>query len=130
MDLGPIRDQIDGLDREIVQLLNRRLTLAAEIGKLKRSAGGQIYVAEREDAVLRKVTELNKGPIKNEALQAIYREVMSAAIALEKPPISGRKPATRTRRRRRNLARAWPITPWPPSAIFLRRSRKGRPITR
>jgi chorismate mutase/prephenate dehydratase len=85
MDLQPIRDQIDGLDREIVLLLNRRLALAAEIGKLKRSAGGQIYVAEREDAVLRKLTELNQGPIKNEALQAIYREVMSAAIALEKP---------------------------------------------
>ena len=85
MDLEPIREQIDGLDREIVQLLNRRLALAAEIGKLKRSAGGQIYVAEREDAVLRKISELNRGPIKNEALQAIYREVMSAAIALEKP---------------------------------------------
>src|SRR5476649_277417 len=85
MDLGPIREKIDGLDRRIVALLNERLALAAEIGKLKRSAGGQIYVAEREDAVLRKVTELNQGPIKQEALHAIYREIMSAAIALEKP---------------------------------------------
>jgi chorismate mutase/prephenate dehydratase len=85
MDLGPMRDQIDGLDRQIVELLNLRLALAAEIGKLKRSAGGQIYVAEREDAVLRKVAELNRGPIKQEALRAIYREIMSAAIALEKP---------------------------------------------
>jgi hypothetical protein len=57
----------------------------AEIGKVKRSQGGQIYVAEREDAVLRKVTGQNQGPIKNEALKAIYREIMSAAIALEKP---------------------------------------------
>ncbi len=80
-----MRDQIDGLDRQIVELLNLRLALAAEIGKLKRSAGGQIYVAEREDAVLRKVAELNRGPIKQEALRAIYREIMSAAIALEKP---------------------------------------------
>ena len=85
MDLGPIREQIDGIDRNLVELLNRRLALAAEIGKLKRNAGGQIYVAEREDAVLRKVAELNQGPIKNEALRAIYREIMSAAIALEKP---------------------------------------------
>jgi chorismate mutase/prephenate dehydratase len=84
MDLGPIREQIDTIDRKLVELLNERLTLAAEIGKLKRSAGGQIYVAEREDAVLRKVTTLNRGPIKDEALRAIYREVMSAAIALEK----------------------------------------------
>src|SRR5688572_20324275 len=85
MDLGPIREQIDSLDKQLVELLNQRLALAAEIGKVKRSAGGQIYVAEREDAVLRKITSQNQGPIKNEALRAIYREIMSAAIALEKP---------------------------------------------
>ena len=85
MNLGPIREKIDLLDRQLVELLNQRLALAAEIGKVKRSEGGQIYVAEREDAVLRKVTGQNQGPIKNEALRAIYREIMSAAIALEKP---------------------------------------------
>jgi chorismate mutase / prephenate dehydratase len=87
--LGPIRDKIDQLDNELVRLLNERLSLAAEIGKVKRSQGGQIYVAEREDAVMRKVTSRNTGPIKNEALRAIYREVMSAAIALEKPLLIG-----------------------------------------
>jgi chorismate mutase / prephenate dehydratase len=85
MDLTPIRDKIDSLDHQIVEILNQRLALAAEIGKVKRSAGGQIYVAEREDAVLRKVAGLNQGPIKDEALRAIYREIMSAAIALEQP---------------------------------------------
>jgi len=85
MDLGPIRDKIDRLDQQLVELLNERLALAAEIGKVKRSQGGQIYVAEREDAVFRKVSGRNKGPIRNEALRAIYREIMSAAIALEKP---------------------------------------------
>ena len=85
MSLEPIRQKIDELDRELVRLINQRLGLAAEIGKIKRSQGGQIYVAEREDAVLRKVTGQNDGPIKHEALQAIYREIMSAAIALEKP---------------------------------------------
>ncbi len=76
---------IDQLDRQIVDLLNQRLEQAAEIGKVKRSTGGQIYVAEREDAVFRKVAALNQGPIKQDALRAIYREIMSAAIALEKP---------------------------------------------
>jgi chorismate mutase/prephenate dehydratase len=85
MNLEPIRQKIDQIDRQLVDMLNERLALAAEIGKLKRSQGGQIYVAEREDAVLRKVIAQNQGPIKNEALQAIYREIMSAAIALEKP---------------------------------------------
>src|SRR3954471_18550999 len=85
MDLGPIRDQIDQIDHELVRLLNERLSLAAEIGKIKRSTGGEIYVPEREDAVMRKVCGQNTGPIKNDALRAIYREIMSAAIALEKP---------------------------------------------
>ncbi|MFA5262596.1 MAG: prephenate dehydratase [Opitutaceae bacterium] len=85
MDLTPYREKIDQLDQHIVELLNQRLSLASEIGKLKRSKGGQIYVAEREDTVLRRVLDFNKGPIKDEALRAIYCEIMSAAIALEKP---------------------------------------------
>jgi len=85
MDLGPIRRKIDGIDGQLVALVNRRLALAAEIGKIKRKSGGEIYVPEREDAVMRKVCASNEGPIKNEALRAIYREIMSAAIALEKP---------------------------------------------
>lgn len=83
--LEPIRQEIDKHDKELVRLLNARLTLAAEIGKLKRSSGGSIYASEREDKVLRKVCGFNEGPIKDEALKAIYREIMSAAIALEKP---------------------------------------------
>ena len=85
MDLGPLREKIDKLDHRIVELLNERLALAAKIGRHKRDTGGPIYVPEREDAVFRKIIELNKGPIKNDALQAIYREIMSAALALEKP---------------------------------------------
>jgi len=85
MDLQPLREQIDALDRRLVELINQRLACAAEIGKIKRSTGGEIYVPEREDAVFRKVSAQNQGPIKHEALRAIYREIMSAAIALEKP---------------------------------------------
>jgi len=85
MSLGPLRDKIDALDRQLVDLINQRLACAAEIGRIKRSQGGEIYVPEREDAVLRQVSAHNGGPIKPEALRAIYREIMSAAIALEKP---------------------------------------------
>lgn len=85
MDIDQIREGIDKLDANLVELLNQRLALAAEIGKLKRETGGAIYVPEREDAVMRKACAMNKGPIKDAALRAIYREIMSAAIALEKP---------------------------------------------
>jgi len=83
--LAPVREKIDALDSQIVERINQRLALAAEIGRIKRSTGGEIYVPEREEAVLRKVCGQNPGPIGNEALRAIYREIMSAAIALEKP---------------------------------------------
>ena len=85
MELDALRRMIDGIDSELVELVNKRLALAGEIGKIKRGTGGEIFVPEREDAVLRKVCDQNKGPVKDEALRAIYREIMSAAIALEKP---------------------------------------------
>jgi len=85
MDIDTLRQKIDRLDTRLVELLNQRLSLAADIGRLKRSKDGRIYVAEREDRVLRKVCGQNQGPMKDAALRAIYREVMSAAIALEKP---------------------------------------------
>jgi chorismate mutase/prephenate dehydratase len=85
MDINPLREKIDGIDRRLVELINRRLSLAVEIGKFKRHTGGPIYVAEREDAVFRRIAALNEGPVKNDALRAIYREIMSAALALEKP---------------------------------------------
>ena len=84
MDLDSLRKQIDAHDIQLVDVINKRLALAAEIGRIKRDSGGAIYVPEREDAVFRKVTSQNKGPIKDDALRAIYREIMSAAIALEK----------------------------------------------
>lgn len=84
-ELGKIRDSIDALDLRMVALINERLQLAAQIGELKRSSRGRIYVAEREAQVLRRVKHANQGPLKDTALQAIYREVMSAALALEKP---------------------------------------------
>ena len=84
-NLSPIREKIDDIDRQLVGLINQRLALAADIGKIKRTSGGKIYVAEREAEVYRKVTALNAGPIKNDALKSIYCEIMSAAIALEKP---------------------------------------------
>jgi len=83
--LARIRRKIDTLDQKVVRLLNARLQLAKDIGELKRGARGRIYVAEREAQVLRRVQAANRGPLKPAALQAIYREIMSAALALEKP---------------------------------------------
>jgi chorismate mutase/prephenate dehydratase len=83
--LAKIRASIDALDQKTIKLLNARLKCAQQIGEIKRGARGRIYVAEREADVLRRVQAANQGPLKPAAVQAIYREIMSAALALEKP---------------------------------------------
>jgi chorismate mutase/prephenate dehydratase len=83
--LQPLRNKIDLIDAKLVRLLNERTRHVLQIGKIKHAAGGEIYAPEREEAVLRKLARANKGPITDDSLQAIYREIMSSALALEKP---------------------------------------------
>lgn len=85
MDLDSVRKKIDAIDEQVLKLLNERVRNAAEIGRIKREQGSQIYVASREEQVLKKLSSLNEGPLNEDAIRAIYREIMSAAIALEKP---------------------------------------------
>ena len=85
MDLDDLRRKIDEVDARIVELLNERYTTVQEIGKYKRSNLKAVYVPEREKIVFEKVAALNKGPMNPETLRAIYREIMSGALALEHP---------------------------------------------
>lgn len=85
MSLQEHRQAIDALDTQIVKLLNERTRHVLEIGAIKLKAGEEIYAPHRERAVLERVCKRNKGPITNESLCAIYREIMSSALALEKP---------------------------------------------
>lgn len=84
MSLQEHRQAIDALDAQIVKLLNDRTRHVLEIGAIKVRAGQEIYAPQRERAVFQKVTKLNEGPITNEGLRAIYREVMSSSLSLEK----------------------------------------------
>jgi chorismate mutase/prephenate dehydratase len=83
--LEDLRKQIDALDDQIVPLLNARAQIVVQIGKLKQQSGVPIYAPDREKAVLEKVRKLNKGPLSNRCLEAVYRELMSGSFALEKP---------------------------------------------
>src|ERR1017187_6409647 len=82
--LQPLRSKIDELDSKLVHLLNERTKLVLEIGKVKQTSGGEIYAPDREDAVLRRIVEKGEGPLPADSLRAIYREVMSASLPLEK----------------------------------------------
>jgi chorismate mutase/prephenate dehydratase len=84
MTIPEHRKAIDQLDAQIVKLLNERTRHVLEIGAIKIKAGEAIYVPHRERAVLQRVCKLNPGPITAEALRAIYREIMSSALSLEK----------------------------------------------
>ncbi len=84
MTLIKLRNEIDHLDRKLINLLNLRAEATKKIGKIKIDSGKSIYTPEREMDVLRRVANQNRGPLKKEALEAIYREIMSGALALEK----------------------------------------------
>ena len=84
MSIPEHRKAIDQIDQKIVELLNQRTRHVLEIGAIKLKAGEEIYAPHRERAVLQKVTRLNPGPITADSLRAIYREIMSSALSLEK----------------------------------------------
>src|ERR1700744_2887815 len=84
MNIPEHRQAIDKLDAQIVQLLNDRTRHVLEIGAIKIKAGEAIYAPHRERAVLQRICALNAGPITGDSLRAIYREIMSSALSLEK----------------------------------------------
>jgi len=77
------RKKIDQVDKKIVELLDQRASLAQKIGRAKNLAQEEIYVPGREKQVLERVASLNRGPLSNQAVQAIYREILSASRSLE-----------------------------------------------
>ena len=85
MKLKNLRQQIDGLDKKIVGLLNLRAKLILGVAEVKYKNKASVYSPDRERDVLRKIIQSNRGPLEREGLEAIYREVMSASLALEKP---------------------------------------------
>ncbi|MDZ4202806.1 MAG: prephenate dehydratase [Gallionella sp.] len=81
--LKKFREQIDQLDSELLGLLNRRAGLAQQIGHLKED--GTVLRPEREAQVLRRLQELNGGPLGGDAVAQLFTEVMSQCRALEAP---------------------------------------------
>jgi chorismate mutase/prephenate dehydratase len=85
MNLDDWRSRINNLDNQILNLLNERAEAALKIGDLKRQADLPAYAPEREAEVLRRVSEATPGPLTGEMVRAIWREILSACLALEAP---------------------------------------------
>ncbi|VAW54328.1 Chorismate mutase I / Prephenate dehydratase [hydrothermal vent metagenome] len=85
--LADIRKRIDEIDKSIQSLVSERATCAAEVAKVKQKQGetGHFYRPEREAQVLRAVMERNNGPLTNESIAGVFREIMAACLAHERP---------------------------------------------
>jgi len=83
-DLAGLRERIDAIDGELLRLLNERTMIAREIGVIKNRESLPIYSPDREIKLLRSLVGRSEGPLRPEAIRAIYREIMSAALAVEK----------------------------------------------
>jgi chorismate mutase/prephenate dehydratase len=84
-DLGALRARIDALDRDLLALLNRRASLAQEVGEVKKRDGTPAFRPEREAQVIDGLKAANPGPLLAESVAPIWREIMSACRALETP---------------------------------------------
>jgi chorismate mutase / prephenate dehydratase len=84
--LEELRDSIDGIDAQLLNLISERARCAQQVAEVKIADGAkEFYRPEREAQVLRKVMENNQGPLDNEEMARLFREIMSACLALEKP---------------------------------------------
>jgi chorismate mutase / prephenate dehydratase len=83
--LPELRILIDGVDLELLALLNRRAALANEVGEIKKVEGSAVFRPEREAQVIQNLQSANDGALKNESVAVIWREIMSACRALEAP---------------------------------------------
>jgi chorismate mutase/prephenate dehydratase len=84
-ELLALRQHIDNVDRELLALLNRRAGLALEVGEIKKREGSVVFRPEREAQVIDGLKGTNPGPLKNDSVAPIWREIMSACRALETP---------------------------------------------
>jgi chorismate mutase/prephenate dehydratase len=84
--LNCVRERIDGIDQDILRLISERASCAKEVAEIKaRNGDTQFYRPEREAAVLRRIMAQNPGPLSDEVVARLFREMMSACLALEQP---------------------------------------------
>ncbi|MCM2357523.1 MAG: prephenate dehydratase [Geobacteraceae bacterium] len=83
--LSELRQEIDAIDDRLMDLLNQRATLVVEVGRLKAGEKRDFHVPSREREIYERLLSHNPGPFPNEALRSVFREIISASLALEAP---------------------------------------------
>jgi len=82
-ELDKHRINIDSIDKEILDLLNKRAREAMAVGEIKKAHNQPFYVPSREKKIFERLTAMNEGPFPNDALKSVYREIISASLSLE-----------------------------------------------
>ncbi|MEM5789489.1 MAG: chorismate mutase [Syntrophobacteraceae bacterium] len=82
-EISKIREEIDRIDSELLGLLNRRMELAAGVGRIKASKGIPLFHPEREEIIFNRLSTMNSGPLEEESLRSIYREILAASRLLQ-----------------------------------------------
>ncbi len=83
--LKELREEIDRLDDRLLEILNSRASLVIEVGRLKSVKKDEFHVPNREREIYQRLTAHNRGPFPNEAIRSVFREIISASLALEAP---------------------------------------------
>jgi len=83
MNIEDWRAEIDSVDDELLSLINKRARLAVEVGILKRAAGIPITDPEREREVLTRLSRANDGPLDEEAVQKLFRQIIHESRQIE-----------------------------------------------
>jgi chorismate mutase/prephenate dehydratase len=82
-ELKGIREAIDGIDEKLLRLLNQRMELAQEVGRIKAEKGLTLFDPSREQSIYDRLTRDNPGPLSNDSLRCIYREILAASRLLQ-----------------------------------------------
>lgn len=89
--LQKLREQIDSIDKQLLELFNQRARCAVDVAEVKREASADVddsinfFRPDREAQVIQRIKNLNQGPLSNDEVGRLIREVMSACLALEQP---------------------------------------------
>ncbi|HIC86669.1 MAG TPA: chorismate mutase, partial [Aquificae bacterium] len=84
-ELDILRQKIDEIDNQIIELLRKRANIAMEIGNIKRKYNLPTFVPEREYQIYQKIEKLDTSPLPSLAVKSIFREIISACRSLEEP---------------------------------------------
>lgn len=96
MDIDDWRDEIDSIDEQLIELLNRRSTCAIEIGRLKRERELPIYSPDRESQVIEHVLGVNDGPLEPEAIRRLFERIIDESRRIERVTIIREELETRS----------------------------------